>query len=45
MAQGGVAFRQGGLVAVGIANTIDVSLSAVTFGYALDPKLIVFGLS
>jgi hypothetical protein len=45
MAHGGVTFRHGGFVDVGMTNTIDVPLSAAIFGYALVPKLIVFALS
>jgi hypothetical protein len=45
MAHGGVAFRQGGLVATGIEKTIVVPFWPTTFGYALDPKLIVLALS
>ena len=44
MAQGGVAFRHGGFVAVGTTNTIVVPFALTIFGYALAPKLMVFPL-
>jgi hypothetical protein len=44
ISQGGVTLRHGGLVAIGMTNTI-VPFMLETFGYALTPKLIVFVLS
>jgi hypothetical protein len=44
ISQGGVAFRHGGFVCNGMANTI-VPLVLGTFGYALTSKLIVFVVS
>jgi hypothetical protein len=45
ISHGGVAFRHGGLVALGITNMIAVPFVAATFGYALAPKLMVFARS
>ena len=44
ISHGGVAFRHGGFVCIGMANTI-VPFALGTFRYALTPKLIVFVVS
>jgi hypothetical protein len=45
IAQGGLTFRHGGLVAVGTTNRMMVAFVGGMFGYALPPKLTVLALS